>query len=312
LFWYTAYAARKGLVNEGDKGFMGRYLDPKSDVVFKKIFCQHPHLLISFLNALLPLPEDSQIIHLEYLTPEQTPSIPILKRTIVDVKCRDQQGRIFIVEMQIEWSDTFMQRLLFGTAQAYVKQLSSGEGYHLLNPVYGLGIINSIFDKNSPDWYHHYSMVKVKDPTEQLIKGLSLVFIELPKFVPQTYPEKKLTVLWLRFMNELTNHTREVDPELLEVAEIKEAVSLTEEAAYSLAELDAYEGYWKAVRSESSLLYTARAEGEAKGLAKGRAEGKVEGKVETARLMKAKGIPLEIISECTGFSIDEITRVAFD
>jgi predicted transposase/invertase (TIGR01784 family) len=272
---------------------MGRYLDPKSDIVFKKIFCQHPHLLISFLNALLPLPEDGQIIHLEYLTPEQTPSIPVLKRTIVDVKCRDQQGRIFIVEMQIEWTDTFMQRLLFGTAQAYVKQLSSGEGYHLLNPVYGLGIINSTFDKNSPDWYHYYSMVKVKDPREQLIKGLSLVFIELPKFVPQTYPEKKLTVLWLRFMNELTSQTRVVDPELLEVAEIKEAIGLTEEAAYSLAELDAYEGYWKAVRSESSLLYAARA----------------EAKAETAQLMKAKGIPLEIISECTGLSIDEITKL---
>lgn len=28
-----------------------RYLDPKNDLTFKKIFGEHPHLLKSFLNA---------------------------------------------------------------------------------------------------------------------------------------------------------------------------------------------------------------------------------------------------------------------
>ncbi|CAN5364630.1 hypothetical protein BH10PSE19_BH10PSE19_05720 [soil metagenome] len=37
---------------------MSRYLDPKSDVVFKKIFGEHPHLLKSFLNSMLPLPAE--------------------------------------------------------------------------------------------------------------------------------------------------------------------------------------------------------------------------------------------------------------
>ena len=111
---------------------MHKYLDPKSDIVFKKIFGQHPHLLKSFLNAILPLEDDRQIVELEYLSAEQIPEIPILKRTIVDVKCKDQQGQIFIVEMQVEWSDAFMQRMLFGTAQAYVKQLKPGDSYHLL------------------------------------------------------------------------------------------------------------------------------------------------------------------------------------
>jgi predicted transposase/invertase (TIGR01784 family) len=272
---------------------MGRYLDPKSDVVFKKIFCQHPHLLKSFLNAILPLPEDGQIVSLDYLSPEQTPNIPILKRTIVDVKCRDEQGRIFIVEMQIEWTDSFMQHLLFGTAQAYVKQLSSGEGYHLLNPVYGLGIINSVFDTKTPEWYHHYGLVKVKDPSEEIIRGLSLIFVELPKFVPQTYPEKQLTVLWLRFMKEVTNHAREVDPELLAIPEIKEAIDLSEEAAYTPAELDAYESYWKEVRSASTLLYEMLKKRE----------------IEIASLMKAKGMPYEAIVECTGLSVKEIEKL---
>ena len=75
---------------------MSRYLDPKADVVFKKIFGEHPNLLISFLNALLPLPSSSPIVSLTYLQNEQVPVIPEFKRTIADVKCTDAQGRVFI------------------------------------------------------------------------------------------------------------------------------------------------------------------------------------------------------------------------
>ena len=46
---------------------MKKYLDPKADLTFKKIFGEHPDLVISFLNALLPLDEDSQIESVEYL-----------------------------------------------------------------------------------------------------------------------------------------------------------------------------------------------------------------------------------------------------
>ncbi len=55
---------------------MASYLDPKADVVFKKIFGQHPLLLKSFLNAVLPLPEDGQIESLTYLPSEQVPTTP--------------------------------------------------------------------------------------------------------------------------------------------------------------------------------------------------------------------------------------------
>ena len=43
---------------------MSRYLDPKADVVFKKIFGDHPHLLKSFLNAVLPLAVNNPIVEL--------------------------------------------------------------------------------------------------------------------------------------------------------------------------------------------------------------------------------------------------------
>ncbi len=279
-----------------------KYLDPKSDIVFKKIFGQHPHLLKSFLNAILPLEDDRQIVELEYLSAEQIPQIPILKRTIVDVKCKDQQGQIFIVEMQVEWSDAFMQRMLFGTAQAYVKQLKPGDSYHLLNPVYGLGLINSTFDHKTPDWYHHYGLVKIDNPKEEVINGLTLVFVELPKFTINTREDKKLKILWLRFMRELNEQTKSIPPELLEVPEILEAIELAQESSYTAAELEYYESYWKQVSSEKSLINSAKMEGVAEGIIKGREDSLLE----IAKKMKKEGLSSELISKLTGLPINKV------
>lgn len=250
---------------------MSRYLNPRNDLVFKKIFGQHAHLLVSFLNSLLPLPPDGLIESLEYLPVEQIPNIPVLKRTIVDVKCVDQRGQIFIVEMQIEWSSLFMQRMLFGASQAYVHQLGKGEEYEYLKPVYGLGLLGENFDHDSAEFYHHYKIVNVEKPTREL-KGLQFVFIELPKFQPSTHTQRKLQVLWLRFMSEINEKTRTVDPELLAVPEIRKAIELSEHAAYTEAELATYDTYWDTVRTEKTLL----SERYQLGLTTGRAEGNAE------------------------------------
>jgi predicted transposase/invertase (TIGR01784 family) len=113
--------------------------------------------------------------------------------------------------------------------------------------------------------------------------------------------EKKIKLLWLRFMREITDQTREVDPALFEVPEIKEALSLAEEAAYSPAELEAYEEYWKAVSSERTIRNDS--------LLKGRLEGKAETTLELAKEFKRKGVPLAVIAECTGLSMAEIERL---
>ena len=56
-----------------------RYLDPKADLTFKKIFGEHKDLLMSLLNALLPLEKDRQVESLEYLPAELVPDLPFGK-----------------------------------------------------------------------------------------------------------------------------------------------------------------------------------------------------------------------------------------
>jgi predicted transposase/invertase (TIGR01784 family) len=284
---------------------MSRYLDPKADVVFKKIFGDHPKLLISFLNALLPLASDSPIVELFYLPTEQVPVIPTFKRTIADVKCTDAQGRVFIVEMQMNWTDSFKQRLLFGISQAFVKQLEKGNDYQFLQPVYGLGIVAEIYEKTSPDWYHHYRLVKKGNLASDVIEHLQLIFIELPKFPVHAPDEKKLRLLWLRFLREVDEKTKSVAQELLDVPEIAQAVELAEEAAYTPGELNIYESYWDSVRREKTFIIDKFAEGKAVG----ESIGRMDEKRKIAKNLLEQGIALEIVAAGTDLPLEEVENI---
>ncbi len=287
------------------KIIVSRYLDPKADVVFKKIFGEHPNLLISFLNALLPLPANSPIVKLTYLQSEQVPVIPEFKRTIADVKCTDSNGRVFIVEMQMNWTDHFKQRLLFGTSQAFIKQLVKGEDYKFLQPVYGLGIVAEIYEKDSDDWYHHYQLLKKDGTAQDVIHHLQLIFIELPKFPIQSSEEKKLRLLWLRFLREIDEKTTSVSQELLDVPEIAQALELAEESAYTPGEMTLYESYWDQISREKTLIMDKYAEG----IAEGEAKGKRAEKYDIAKNLLRQGVATEIVIEGTGLTRQDIEKI---
>ncbi|MDD5895565.1 MAG: Rpn family recombination-promoting nuclease/putative transposase [Prevotellaceae bacterium] len=292
-----------------------KYLDPKADMTFKKVFGEHPDLVISLLNALLPLKEGEEIDTVEYLTPELVPENPLRKFSIVDVRCKDSRGRQFIVEMQMVWSREFEQRVMFNSAKAYVRQLNSKEEYHLIEPVYSLNIVNDIFEKDIPEYYHYYRMVHEKY-SEKVIDGLHLVFVELPKFTPQTISEKKMQVLWLRYLTEIEERTKEVPQELLDNPEINKALTVVEESAYSDEQLLGYDKFWDIIRTErtfyNSALRNGYKEGHDAGHEEGRKEGIEEGlekeKRETIKRLKAKGFDIATIAVATGMSEEDVLR----
>ena len=275
---------------------MAKYLDPKADLTFKKIFGEHKNLVISLLNALLPFDEKQKITEIEYLPSELTPDNPMRKNSIVDVRCKAIDGRQFIVDMQMEWTTAFKQRVLFNASKAYIRQLKKSKKYHLLQPVYSLSLVNDVFENDIEDFYHYYRLVH-EEHTEKIIDGLHLVFVELPKFKPHTISEKKMQVLWLRFLTEIGEETKEVPEELIENAEVKQAIEIVEESAYTDEELAQYDKFWDAIRIEQAFVDEAEIR---YGL------GIKKAKTEDARKMKIKGYTVEDIAEITGLTVEEI------
>ena len=264
---------------------MTTYLDPKYDLIFKRVFGEHKNLCISLINSLLMFEGDQRVAEIEYQTNELIPELPILKNSIVDVRCTDKAGRQFIVEMQMNWTDDFKNRVLLNASKAYILQLDSSKEVKLLKPVYSINLVNRNFETSpemANEYYHHYKIVNIKH-TDKQIKGLEFVFIELPKFRPSNRSDRRLLELWLRFLTEIDECTTEVPEELLAEPDIREAIGYVRESAFSKAEKNAYDQYKINLITVNSILSSldeakeAEKRGMERGMEKGLAEGMEKG-----------------------------------
>ncbi len=282
-----------------------KYLDPKADLTFKKIFGKHPDLLTSLLNALLPLGENEQIQKIKYLPTELVPELYQHKNSIVDVLCEDITGRKFCVEMQMEWSNSFKQRVLFNASKLYVTQAMKKEKYSELQPVYSLNLVNDVFEHDMPGRFiHNYRIVHDKS-SDKVIEGLHFTFIELPKFTPHSISDKRMMVLWLRFLTEIDANTQEAPTDLLNDPDISKALEEVKVSAFNEEELRAYDKFWDSVRVEKSLQHDSYQEGRAEGIAKGANDEKTA----TANRMLAAGFTPEQVSIATSLPVEDIKKL---
>ena len=303
---------------------MSHYLDPKNDLVFKRIFGEHPDLLISFLNSIMPLEAGQLIESVEYLPTELLPEDPSHKNTIVDVRCKDNYGRFFIVEMQMYWSSLFGRRMLFNASKTFVRQLEAGEGYEMLQPVYSLGILDDVFDRRTEEFYHHFRITNCRN-TDETIEGIEFVLVELPKFQPERWRDRRMAVLWLRFLREINYRTPETADDLLEDRTIHHAVDICRKAAFTPQELAAYDYYVDVARLEKSLISATlkegkeegrkegieigRKEGKEEGRKEGKEEGKWENTIQTVLNSHKAGLPIETIAAITGLTPEKIKEI---
>jgi hypothetical protein len=163
--------------------------------------------------------------------------------------------------------------------------------------VYALNLVNEIFETEKPEFYHHYQIVNIAD-TEKQLEGLEFVFVELPKFKPEKISEKKLQVLWLRFLTEIDEKSTIIPEDLLESSEIREAVENLQSSAFSKAEMESYDKYWDSVRTERTL--------QSGFFNKGKNLGRAEEKIANAINGIKAGLSNKIIKTLTELSDEKI------
>src|SRR3954468_14940507 len=105
---------------------MARYIDPKTDFGFKRLFGQEDSkgILKQFLFDVLELPHPIQ--DLTYIPPEQLPASPEDRTGIYDVYCVDTVGQRFIVEMQRGWQVYIKDRVLYYATFPIIQQAQKG------------------------------------------------------------------------------------------------------------------------------------------------------------------------------------------
>ena len=79
------------------------------------------------------------------------------------------------------------------------------------------------------------------------------MFVELPKFKAKNLTEKKMQVLWLRFLTEIGHDgSDEVPQDLIDNPQTGQALEIVRESAYTEAERYAYEKFWDYASREAT------------------------------------------------------------
>jgi len=295
-----------------------RFLNPKTDYAFKKIFGSDASrdILISFLNAILALTGEGAICDVTIVDPYLVPKIEGMKDTFLDVRVRDQRGRSYIVEMQVLNVEGFEKRVLYNACKAYVNQLSKGEPYHILTEVVAVTITDF---EMFPDLSRAVSRFRLRADENAAIchQDLELVFAELPKFRKAEADLETTLDRWLFFLKTAKDLTAIPRSLSVEPAIVK-ALELANRAAWTEEELDDLEKREMWIAEQRHILRKAmdaeRKLGEAEQKAqeaeeKGRAEGKAEGKAEIVlRQLRRKFGPLssEIEARVRGTGSDQL------
>ena len=159
-----------------------RFLNPKTDFAFKKIFGsdESTEILLSFLNAILGLKSPYRLHDLTILDPYNAPKIKGMKDTYLDVKARDEQGKDYIIEMQVLNVAGFEKRVLYNACKTYAGQIGKGEDYHLLTETITITDFIMFSVDEMPEVVNKF---KLRAEAGRVYSDdLELVFAELPKF----------------------------------------------------------------------------------------------------------------------------------
>jgi predicted transposase/invertase (TIGR01784 family) len=286
---------------------LSKFLDPKNDIAFKKIFGSEKNkdILIHFLNDMLGLTGSQTIQWVEYLSPLQDPEIAAKKQSIVDVLCRDESGIKFIVEMQVAKTKGFEKRAQYYAAKTYAQQADKGGEYHDLKEVIFIAIANCMLFPDKPG-YKSDHIILDKESYHHDLKDFSFTFIELPKFLKTDGSQlDTLVEKWCYFFK-YASDTQASDLETIIGNDqiIKKAYEELDQFYWTKNELALYERERKRVRDEVAILAQklddAREEGLKKGLEKGREEGKHALSVVIAPYLLKKGLSPEEVQKLTG------------
>ena len=109
---------------------MGKFINPFTDIGFKRIFGQEfsKPLLIDFLNNLLH--GERHITEVKLLNKELTAEFQEGRTIIYDVYCETETGEKIIVEMQNRLQSNFKARTLYYAAEAIARQGEKGKDWN--------------------------------------------------------------------------------------------------------------------------------------------------------------------------------------
>ena len=284
---------------------IGKFLSPKNDLAFKRIFGteKNQDILIHFLNDIFGR-TTNPIEHVTFLKTSQEPKIAAQRVSIVDVMCEDLELNKFIIEMQVEDEPGFEQRAQYYAAKTYIEQREKGIAYQDLKEVTFLAITGYTLFPDKKEYLSHHQMLDI-NTHERNLKDFSFSFLELAKFTKSQKELVNITEKWAYFFkNAAQTDEKDLETIIGDDLIIKRAYEELNRYAWTPEELRTYDSIDMKQAADKAINDKAFNTGKAEG----REEGSVEATQSIARAMKSMGIIVDKIAEATGLS-EETIRV---
>ena len=244
-----------------------RTLSPRVDIAFKKIFGveENKDLLISLINSIVE-PYD-HVSDVTLMNPYNLQSFRTDKLSIMDIKAKGHDGRLFNIEIQITDEGDYDKRALYYWAKMYSEQLRIGNEYEKLAKTIGIHILNFTSIIQSPRYHHRFT---ISDHVNNLhyFNDFEMHTIELSKFSSN---DEALTELvgkirtsldiWMAFLTRNDLLIRDHLPPELNESHLKKALDVLHIMNFTDEERDAYEGRAKFLGLEASALRKQRQKG---------------------------------------------------
>jgi predicted transposase/invertase (TIGR01784 family) len=267
---------------------------------------------------------------LEILESESNRDRESAKFNTVDLKCKDEGGRIIIIEIQNQREVDYLQRLLWGTSKAVVESIELGEGYADVVKVISISILYYQFrgdEKENTDFIY-YGTTELRGFYTQKPLILHHAIVQGEKRTVLTsnevFPEYYL-IYADKFQNQI-NHAIDEWVYFFKHGEIRDDFTSPgiQLAAKKLDVLQmpqeqrkSYESYMAYLSRERSIIETAKDEGIEegielgieKGIGIGIEKGNIQTKKQIALNMLMNDVDIDTVIKCTGLTKEEIEAI---
>ncbi len=279
---------------------MAKYINPFTDVGFKRIFGQElsKPLLLDFLNSLFE--GEKHIVNLTFLDKEQPALFEEDRSLIYDIYCETDKKEKIIVEMQNKSQPFFKNRSIYYVSESIARQGERGSSWNYdIDSVCLVAFLNfSPLDFKKQ--FRTDVVLAEKGTKEQFSDKLRMIYLQLPLFKKEADECENQVERWIYLLKNMETLNRL--PWAAQSAVFKKLESIADVSAMTRAERLQYDEALKKYRDTISVFQGVRLEG----IMEGRKEGRKEGLRQTARNLKSMGLGIADIQKATGLSEEEI------
>ena len=275
---------------------MARYINPFTDVGFKRIFGQElsKPLLIDFLNNLLK--GEKTIVDLRFLDKEQPALFKEDRSLIYDVFCELESGEQIIVEMQNCNQAYFKNRSIYYVSEAIARQGERGVDWQFnIKAVYLIAFLNYRLP-DIGDEFRTDAMLMDKKSKAEFSDKIRLVYLQLPLFQKEAEACENDFDRWIYVLKNMETFNRL--PWMAKDSVFHRLSEIADVSAMTKAERQKYDYAIRKYRDNLCVYEGA--------LQRGRAEERTK----MALKMKADGMPLDLIIKYSGLSAEQINALS--